>query len=137
MSHAPYGPNSGSVRQFLVQLAGLGADDRARVVSAYHRAVRDTAWDRAERQIADALVRSDREAHRDALSGPLLQLVRRKDAPPPTTDEDALAALDPIAEPALAAVLALLVQDLVSHVTRETLLGPFAGVMAPHPTAGE
>ena len=103
----PYGPQSAAIRGFLVQFAGLSADDRARVVAAHASQAETRAWMSAERQLAETVARSDRDAFRDALSGPLLQLVRRSGVEPPSTDEEALAALDPVAEAALEALNAV------------------------------
>jgi hypothetical protein len=128
----PYGPNSPAIRQFLVQLAGLGAIDRARVATRYDALSGSRGWSDAERHLAEAITRADREGFRDALSGPLLQLVRRPEAAPvsdASTEEEAMAALDPVAEPALAALLALVVDDLLDARTRDTLHQPFAGVL--------
>lgn len=129
MSALPYGPQSAAVRRFLVQFAGLSADDRARVVAAHAVQSETRAWMSAERRLAETVARSDREGFRDALSGPLLQLVRRPNAEPPTTEAEALDALDPVAEPALAALLALLVQDLLPPDVVRTLGGPFDDVL--------
>ena len=129
-STAPYGPQSAAVRRFLVQFAGLGGEDRARVVAAYEAASRSPAWARAERALGETITRSDREAARDALCGPLLPLVRRADAPLPASDDEALATLDPIAEPALAALLTLVVRDLLDAATADCLLQPFTGIVA-------
>ncbi|MBY0491429.1 MAG: hypothetical protein K2R93_16455 [Gemmatimonadaceae bacterium] len=129
-STLPYGPQSAAVRAMLVQLAGLGAADRARVVAAHTALCTTRAWVTAERQLAETMARSDREAYREALSGPLLQLVRVPDAPTPQTEEEALATLDPVAEPALAALLAVLVQDLLPPDTVRTLCAPFADVLS-------
>jgi hypothetical protein len=83
---------------------------------------------KAEAALATAIERSGREAQRDALSGPLLQLVRRPDAPE-TTDENALDGLDPVAEPALAALLALLVRDLLAPDEYQALYAVFDDVI--------
>jgi hypothetical protein len=125
----PYGPNSDAIRRFLVRFAGLSATDRAQVVAAYTELAVSRRWIAAEQAMADAITRSDREGWRDALSGPLLQLVRRPDAPAPTTEAEALEALDPVAEPTLAALLALLVRDLLPGETVDLLLSPFALVL--------
>lgn len=132
MSELPYGPNTSAVRRFLVQLAGLGRVDREAVVAAYAARCSTRQWYAAEAALGTAIERSGREPQRDALSGPLLQLVRRNDpvASAPVTEDEALAALDPIAEPALAALLALLARDLLSDQQVKTLCAPFAGVIA-------
>lgn len=126
----PYGPQSAAIRAFLVQFAGLSADDRARVVAAHASQAETRAWMSAERLLAETVARSDRDAYRDALSGPLLQLVRRPGVATPSTDEEAIEALDPVAEAALAALLALLVQDLLAPDVVRTLCAPFDGVLS-------
>lgn len=125
----PYGPQSAAIRAFLVHLAGLGAGDRARVVDAHARLAETRPWMVAERQLAETMAASDRDNYREALGGPLLQLVRRPGQATPD-DTEALAALDPVAEPALAALLALLVRDLLPADATRTLLSPFDGVIA-------
>lgn len=129
MSSLPYGPNTASIRRFLVQLAGLGSTDKAAVVARHAQLSRTTAWEAAESLLATAIERSGREAHRDALSGPLLQLVRPAGATATISEDEALAQLDPVAEPALAALLALMVRDLLPAETEGALLAPFDGVV--------
>jgi hypothetical protein len=139
----PYGPGTPAVRRFLVHFAGLGVHDRARVVAAYDAARITMGWQRAEQLLAVTIERSGREAARDALSGPLLQLVRHRradavtDAPTDAThstrahtDDESLADIDAVAEPALAALLALLVRDLIEAAAFDTLVAPFDGVLA-------
>ena len=111
----PYGPETPAVRRFLVRLAGLGSSDRARVVERFAATAGERVFAAAEAALATAIERSGRETARDALSGPLLQLVQVADVPRSAaeTDETMLASLDPVAEPALAALLALLVRDLL------------------------
>ncbi len=124
----PYGPATPNVRRFLVQFAGLGAETR-RAVLARHATVVDTpAYVAAERLIGETIERSGRTDARDALAGPLMQLVRATDANIP--GDDALAMLDPIAEPALAMLLALLVADLVPAAAVDVLCSPFASVLS-------
>ncbi len=128
----PYGPNTAAIRAFLVRFAGLGARDRADVVARYQERVQTRAYHAAESALATAIERSGREPLQRALSGPLLQLVQRTDAPRATevTEEDALDGLDPVAEPALAALLALLVRDLLDDPQLEQLSGAFGTVIA-------
>ncbi len=128
-STPPYGPQSTAIRAFLVQFAGLGAEDRASVVAAHHALADTREWNSAERQLAESVERSGRESFRDALSGPLLQLVRVPGRDLPQDEADGLDALDPVAEPALAALLALLVSDLLPAAAVRTLLTPFDGVL--------
>lgn len=150
-----YGPNTAAIRRFLVRLAGLGIEARSRVTDAYAAEASTRAWVLAETALATAIERSGREPQRDALSGPLLQLVQRdRGAAAPNaaptaapsvarspaeasigeagaTDEDrVLDTLDPVAEPALAALLALLVCDLLDSAQLARLMAPFEGVIA-------
>lgn len=129
MSERPYGPGTASIRRFLVRLAGLGTLDRAQVVARYETQSRTRTWQAAEAVLATTVERSGREPQRDALSGPLLQLVRPSGAVASVDEDEALAQLDPVAEPALAALLALLVKDLLPEDMLTTLLEPFAGVI--------
>ncbi|MBL0940957.1 MAG: hypothetical protein IBJ03_18880 [Gemmatimonadaceae bacterium] len=132
MSAHPYGPNTSAIRQFLVQLAGLGTSDRARVVAAYEHTAATANWQRAESRLAAVIERSGREASRDALTGPLMQLVRHSTTPTALSDNasdaEVMATLDPVAEPALAALLALLVRDLLSAEDATLLLSPFDAI---------
>ena len=127
---APYGPNTPRIRRFLQRMAGLGGGDAATVVAHYATACAAPPWSDAERELAAAIEGSGRGPLRDAVAGPLLQLVRTPSAPgAPTAPEDPLASLDPIAEPALAAVLALLVAELLPAVHLATLYGPFEPII--------
>lgn len=129
MSTLPYGPNTAEVRRFLVQLAGLGTADKAGVVARYATLSATPAWHAAESALATAIERSGREPQRDALSGPLLQLVRRPDATATVSEEAALAQLDPVAEPALAALLAIMMRDVLPGEAVGVLVAPFEGVI--------
>lgn len=128
----PYGPNTAAIRAFLVRFAGLGAHDRFTVVARYQERVNTRTYHVAESAMATAIERSGREPMQQALSGPLLQLVRRADILPATepTEENALEGLDPVAEPALAALLALLVRDLLDEGQLEQVYGAFSTVIA-------
>jgi hypothetical protein len=61
-----------------------------------------------------------------------MQLVRV--APP--DDNDPLASLDPVAEPALAALLALLVADILDGTHIGVLYAPFASLITRDDLAG-
>ena len=124
---APYGPATPRVRRFLVQLAGLGAEPRREVVARHDGLAPTTAYAVAEAQLGETIERSGRTDMRDALAGPLLQLVRR---PPNAADVDeGIDALDPIAEPALAALLAILVDDLLPAEQIAMLYAPFQSII--------
>ncbi len=134
MSAQPYGPATPSIRRFLVQLAALGPVARAGVVRVFELAESTPAYRLADAAVGETIERSARTDARDALGGPLLALMRRTgggNASHTTgaddeTDADALHDLDPLAEPALAALLALLVRDLISAEQFAALYAPFA-----------
>ncbi len=119
----PYGPQTAAVRGFLVRLAGLGAADRSGVVARYEALAATRAYEAADARLGEVITRSGREEARDALSGPLIQLVKRPDSP---TGEGAEIELEPIAEPALAALLALIVRDLLDDATVRLLTDAFS-----------
>lgn len=130
MSQMPYGPNTPAVRRFLVDFAGLSQSDRANVVSRYAQLSADNAWQQAERELGRVIVASGRESAQQALAGPLMQLVRRSaTAAAADSTQDEAPELDDVAEAALAALLTLLAQDLLSIEQRRTLLAPFADVL--------
>jgi len=129
VSSQPYGPNTAIIRRFLVRLAGLGTADKAAVVARYGPCSRTKAWETAEALLGTAIERSGREPQRDALSGPLLQLVRPAGSPATISEDEALAQLDPVAEPALAALLALMARDLLPEDALATLVAPFEGIV--------
>lgn len=127
MGAQPYGPETAAVRRFLVRLAGLGATDRATVVARYETIAATRAYEAADARLGEVITRSGRDEARDALSGPLLQLVKRPTPDvSPAVDAEADIALDPIAEPALAALLALMVRDLLDDATVQLLTDAFA-----------
>ena len=108
----PYGPNTRAVRRFLQRFAALGDvqwHDAAQSLDAVEATPRYRAADRA---LGMSVERTGRGAERDAVVGPLLQLVR-----------------DPahaVAPAALGAVLALMMRDVLSDADFETLYRPFA-----------
>ena len=124
---APYGPATPRVRRFLVQLAGLGAELRREVVARHDALAPTSAYAAAEALLGETIERSGRTDARDALAGPLLQLVRR--APDLALAAEGLDALDPIAEPALAALLAIVVADLLPADQAALLYAPFESAM--------
>jgi hypothetical protein len=130
-NHAPYGPATKSIRQFLVRLAALDAASRARVVAAFEAVEGAPSFAAADAMLAETIERSGRNAERDALAGPLLQIARRNDGMLPADGTAQPDDLDPIAEPALAALLALLVADLLPARHFQSLYSPF-DVEIPH-----
>lgn len=135
----PYGPCTSRVRGFLVQLAGLGLEARETVVVAYNRASNTQAYVQADRLLGDTIERAGRTDARDAVAGPLLQLVQDPSSTSSSRDvgsdpDSAFETLHPIAEPALAALLALMVSDVMPAETVATLYAPFDAVI-PMPSA--
>jgi len=123
----PYGPQTAAVRGFLVRLAGLGAADRAAVVSRYDAVSTTRAYEAADSRLGDVITRSGREEARDALSGPLMQLMKRPVAAiTEATSTDTELELEPIAEAALAALLSLMVRDLLDDATVRLLTDAFS-----------
>lgn len=103
----PYGPQTAQIRTFLRELAALDVAQHDEVVTRWTAHMATPAFVRADRQLGDVLVRAGREAERDAAAGPLLQMMRSAEA------DTSRETLDPITEPALAALMALLVRDLL------------------------
>ena len=128
---APYGPNTIAIRRFLQRLAALAPDERAAAARAYAAAAGSPRFRAADRALGMVVDRAGRTAERDAALGPLLQLVSADEQA-----DDADVALDPVAEPALAAMLALLARDLLPAETVATLYAPFAALI-PHAELGE
>lgn len=126
----PYGPQTPAVRRFLQRLAALHREQWQEAVAAYEAVQRTRAFAGADRALGAAVARSAREAERDAVLGPLLRLVHAAAADGPTDDGDAVP-LAPIAEPALAAVLALLMRDVLPPAVFDTLYAPFVGLVPP------
>ncbi|MGV3707215.1 MAG: hypothetical protein ACO1Q7_00105 [Gemmatimonas sp.] len=120
---APYGPQTAQIRRFLQALAGLAPEAESTVVARFGESGATAAYRTAERALADAIAKSGRERERDALGGPLLQMLRA-----PGTSEEA--SLKPMAEPALGALLALLMHDLLTPLQVAALYAPFDGIIS-------
>jgi hypothetical protein len=132
----PYGPQTPAIRAFLRALAALDATARHAAVEAWQAMADTPALQRADRLLGEVLARAGREAERDAAAGPLLQLVRTATPGPDATDANppASPALDPLAEPALASLMALVVRDLLPPATFDVLVAPLAAIV---PTADD
>lgn len=133
MTAAPYGPASASIRRFLVQLAALGPVARGQVVQRFHDVSSSNDYHEADAVVGDVIARSARTDARDALGGPFIALMRPVVAQPRSSGESTppgeLDDLDPVAEPALGALLALLVRDLIDDKQFSALYAPFTGVI--------
>ncbi len=121
-SAQPYGPQTADIRAFLRDLAALSAAQHAQVCALWEAARVDPAFARADRALGEAVVRLHRESERDAAAAPLLQMLRGSDSD--TSD----APLDPIAEPALAALMALVVRDTLPEDVFRLLVQPVNAV---------
>jgi hypothetical protein len=128
-STTPYGPNTAAIRRFLVKLAALELPAHDAVVARYAAEFPAQEFAAAELMLGEIIERSGRSDARDALAGPLLQLVRDREAEAASGSAPLEAPesvpLDPIAEPALAALLALLVCDLLPPERLAVLYAPF------------
>jgi hypothetical protein len=120
MGPRPYGPNTPAVRRFLQRLAALAESDWAAAADAFAASEGTSAFASADQALAIAIERSGRAADRDAVLGPLLQLVRR-----PATEPAAEPVEHPVAAAALGAVLALVVHDVLDEGAFGVLYAPF------------
>lgn len=122
----PYGPATAAIRRFFVALAALELEAHDAVVRRFAGASQSAAFAAADARLGEIIERSGRTDARDALFGPLLQLVRDRGVEEPAVIEtEEPVPLDPIAEPALAALMALLVHDLLPPDMLATLYGAF------------
>jgi hypothetical protein len=124
----PYGPNTVAIRRFLQHLAARSAEECAAAARQFAATQRSAAFTAADRALEQAVSSTGREQERDALVGPLVQLL--------SGHPDRLAAdpsgahrgmdLEAMSEAALAATLALLVRDVLRPDDFATLYAPFA-----------
>ena len=131
----PYGPNTMAVRRFLQRLAALAPDERARAADAYAALEGTPRFARADRTLAAVTAAAGRGSERDAALRPLAQLLHAGPLPlgDGTESDEALAesaaaavAMDAMAPAAVAAVLALVVRDVLPADALATLYAPFA-----------
>ena len=126
---APYGPNTPVVRRFLVRFAALGAEQRAAVLTTYRRCSETSEWVRAELLLGETVESSGRSDIPNVIAGPLLQLVQPANGIVDGIVHEDEQRIDPIAEPALAALLTLAVSDLLPDQAQSTLYAPFASTI--------
>jgi nucleoside-diphosphate-sugar epimerase len=107
-----YGPQTAAIRDYLRAVAALTPEAHARVLQSWRNTSGSQSFARADRALGEAMVRANREAERDAAAGPLLQMMRTPREPGDAADATA-PDLDPIAEPALAGLMALVVRDVL------------------------
>lgn len=123
----PYGPATAAIRRFFVALAALELETHDAVVRRFAAESQSSAFSAADVKLGEIIERSGRTDARDALFGPLLQLVRDRGVDEPAVLEtEEPVPLDPIAEPALAALMALVVHDLLPADMLATLYAAFA-----------
>lgn len=136
----PYGPHTDAVRRLLQRLAAAPAESWADAARRYEALARTPRYAAAERALAQAIADAGRERERDAVVGPLVQIAadaaervaRLEPAPPATAStaaEDAAAAADRFAEPALAAALAVVMRDLLGRAEFEALYEGVTGMV--------
>lgn len=138
LAPAPYGPQTPAVRRFLQRFAALAPTEWDAAAAAYEEAVGSPAAVAADRDLSRAVERAGRTGERDAVLGPLAQLVR-VDAGPAAehsgavadavSDAEAPVAMHPVAEAALAALLALVARDVLPPRAFTTLYAPFEAVI--------
>lgn len=131
----PYGPQTAMIRRFLQRFAALPPADWDAAAAAYAQGLGAPAAIAADRDLARAVERTGRTTERDAVLGPLAQLVRVEEAGGAPAGhaavEEAPAAMHPVAEAALAALLALVVRDVLPARAFTTLYAPFAAFIPP------
>jgi hypothetical protein len=114
------------VRRFLQRLAGKPTSDCALAARAYLAMQGSHDLIAADRLLGTAIERSGRTDARDAIVGPIVQLM--------TGHEERLAVepalgVDDLAEAALAAALALIARDIIPREAFEVLYQPFEPVV--------
>lgn len=124
----PYGPQTALLRRFLQRLAAQPAIVWLAAARRWEQQAATPAVQRADRALAVAVPRLGREQARDLLVGPVLQLARRA-AAFAAESPDADDAVHRLAEPALAAALALLVADGLADEQVAALYAPFEGAI--------
>lgn len=129
MTSLPYGPNTGAVRRFLQRLAGKPATDCAAAARVYLSLQGTPALIAADRALGHALETRSRTDARDAVVGPIIQLMNGHAGRLETDPALSGVSLDDMAETALAAVLALIVGDIIAADALEVLYRPFAALI--------
>jgi hypothetical protein len=119
----PYGPNTRTVRRFLQRFAALAPDEWAGAAERFAAAEGTPRFRRADRALGAAVGAAGREGERDAALRPLAELLRRAERDGPDREEGEL---DPVAAAAVAAVLALVMRDVLAADTFDALYAPFA-----------
>lgn len=121
----PYGPNTAVVRRFLQRLAGKPTADCTVAARTYLALQGTPELVTADRLLGAAIERSGRTDARDAVVGPIVQLMsghqERLTGPQgPNAPRE-----DDLGEAALAAALALIARDVIPGEAFEVLYRPF------------
>lgn len=124
----PYGPQTALVRAFLQKLAAQPALVWLAAARRYEAISVTPAGRQADRGLGSAIERSAREPARDALIGPILQMATRA-ADSAALDSSDRQEVERLAEPALAAALALVVADRLGEAQRDLLTSAFGGAV--------
>ena len=124
----PYGPNTAAVRRFLQRLAGKPVSDCIAAARVYLELQSTPDFRTADRALGHALEASGRTDARDAIVGPLVQLMTSH-APKLDADITGGVTVDDLAEAALAAALGLIVGDVIPAPVLEMLYRPFEGII--------
>ncbi|MBV9879481.1 MAG: hypothetical protein JO180_03250 [Gemmatirosa sp.] len=119
MDALPYGPHTRIVRRFLQRFAALDDAQWLTAAAAFEALEGTRTFTAAETALATAVERAGLAAARDAVVGPLLQIVRGADG-----GEE-----HPVAAAALGAALALVAADSIAERDFDTLYGPFAALV--------
>jgi len=125
----PYGPNTAAVRRFLQRLAGKPASDCIMAARTYLSLQGTTDLAAADRTLGHALETSGRTDARDAIVGPIVQLMAGHADKPGIADGTVGVTVDDMAECALGAALGLIVGDVIPASMLEVLYRPFAGLI--------
>ena len=125
----PYGPNTPAVRRFLQRLAGKPASDCVAAARVYLSLQGTPLFRAADRAVGDAVESGDRTDARDAVVGPIIQLMSGHAERLATDPALAGVTVDDMAETALAAALGLIVGDILAADALEVLYRPYAGLI--------
>ena len=126
----PYGPNTAVVRRFLQRFAALRPREWEDAAGEFERLQATRAFAAADRALEAAVSGAGREDARDAVVGPLVQLVQLAPrTPDQATAPDEVPTMHPVAEAALAALLALITRDVLPSSAFATLYAPFAALV--------
>ena len=121
-----YGPNTPAVRRFLQRLAGKPAADCIAAARIYLSLQGSPEFSAADRTLGRALETSGRTDARDAVVGPLVQLMSGHAERLEAAADGSGITTDDMAESALAAALGLIVGDVIPAGTLEVLYRPYA-----------